>query len=355
MEAAEVRLLHKLIAARPDIAAWYCPTAFWPHFNDIAAPRVMTVPDVLLAEHPIAFSILGGPRFEQTFHNVEMAIRGSHNIVTYCEHVKRTTLVERYQIDPERIEVIPHGVNDLSTHLPLTQMGDGANTRATRYCLTLFRSALDKALGAERASIYGSGDVRFIFYASQLRPNKNVLTLLRAYEWLLRRQAIPHKLILTGRPQQVPTVSEFVAENRLENDVLFLHGLSERELAACYRLADLAVNPSLSEGGFPFTFAEAVSVGTPVVMASIPATTNYLRDAPFVEAILFDPYDWHAMADRIVWAIAHREELYARQREFFDATIAKRTWSHVVDDHVRVLERIAQAKHSAEHRLPVNA
>ena len=76
--------------------------------------------------------------------------------------------------------------------------------------------------------------------------------------------------------------------------------------------------------------------------ASIPATTNYLET--LVEPILFDPYDWHAMADRIVWqSLTGRS--YMRVREFFDATIAKRTWSHVVDDHVRVLE-YCQAKHS---------
>jgi glycosyltransferase involved in cell wall biosynthesis len=348
MEEAEVELLHELIAGRRDIAAWYCPTAFWPHFNTVAAPRLMSVPDVVLAEYPIGFAKSGGARFEQTFHDVQAAIRGCHQLVTYSEHVKRTTLIERYQIDPDRIQVIQHGSNDLSALLsPSDMKGDGSG-RGTGYCLTLFRSALDKAVGHERACTYGSGDVRFLFYASQLRPNKNVITLLRAYEWLLRRQAISHKLILTGSPHEFPSIKEFIAEKGLENDVLFLYGLSERELAACYMLADLAVNPSLSEGGFPFTFAEAVSVGTPVVMASIPVTTEYLGSAPVAGSMLFDPYDWRALADRIEWAVANRQQLYRAQREFFDERVATRTWGDVVDDHIRALDRISRVQQRAE-------
>jgi glycosyltransferase involved in cell wall biosynthesis len=213
--------------------------------------------------------------------------------------------------------------------------------------LTLFRSALDKAVGPGRARTYGSGNVRFLFYASQLRPNKNVLTLLRAYEWLLRRQAISHKLVLTGHPRDVPSVREFIAETGIENDVLFLHKLSERELAACYRLADLAINPSLSEGGFPFTFSEAVSVGTPTVMARIPVTTEHLGSEPVAVSMLFDPYDWRALADRIVWALSNRSGLYRAQREFFDRTVARRTWDDVVDDHIRVLDRISRDRQRA--------
>ena len=356
METAEVQLLQKLIAARSDIVAWYCPTGFWSHFNDIAAPRLMCVADVVLAEHPIGFATIGGSRSEQTFHNVENAIRGSHHLVTYSEHVKRGTLIERYHVDPDRIEVIAHGTNDLSALLSPSDVTGKGTTRVTCHCVTLFRSALHKAVGHPRAWTYGTGDVRFLFYASQFRPNKNVLTLLRSYEWLLRRQTISHKLVLTGNPREAPSVREFVAEKGIENDVLFLHGLSERELAACYRLADLAVNPSLSEGGFPFTFAEAVSVGTPVVMASIPVTVEYLGSAPVAASMLFDPYDWRALADRIEWALANREALYRAQRKFFDETVARRTWSDVVDDHIRVLDRISRGEQRADaDKLRVHA
>ena len=123
--------------------------------------------------------------------------------------------------------------------------------------------------------------------------------------------------------------------------MLCLTDLSEQQLAAFYRLADLAVNPSLSEGGMPFTFTEALSVGTPAVMGDIEVTREILVDPDIREATLFDPYDWRAVARKIEWALENRDDLYARQRAFYDETLARRRWEDVVAEHVRILDEIA--------------
>ncbi|MGQ9557259.1 MAG: glycosyltransferase, partial [Desulfurispora sp.] len=181
------------------------------------------------------------------------------------------------------------------------------------------------------------------FYASQFRPNKNVVNLLRAYNYLLKQRYIKQKLILTGNPSVLPEIERFISEHNLENDVLCLHGLTAQELAACYYLADLAVNPSLFEGGVPFTFAEAVSVGTPVVMARIPVTEEILSDPELSTETLFNPFDWRDMAAKIEWALENRHLLYAKQRKFYDEVLAKRTWAEVVDEYIEILDRIAQS------------
>jgi glycosyltransferase involved in cell wall biosynthesis len=124
--------------------------------------------------------------------------------------------------------------------------------------------------------------------------------------------------------------------------VLCLHGLTARELAACYRLAELAVNPSLSEGGCPFTLTEALSVGTPVVMGRIAVTEEVITDPALQDVMLFDPYDWKDMAARIEWALQNREALLTRQLKFY-AKLSQRTWRHVVDEHIAILDRISEA------------
>jgi hypothetical protein len=58
--------------------------------------------------------------------------------------------------------------------------------------------------------------------------------------------------------------------------------------------------------------------------------------------MLFDPYDWRALANRIEWALANREALHRAQRRFFDEVVAMRTWADVVDDHIRALDRISR-------------
>jgi glycosyltransferase involved in cell wall biosynthesis len=256
--------------------------------------------------------------------------------------VKWETLVDRYSVSPAAVSVVPHACWDLSHLIEVSGFPDGETATKT-YCEALLKQALIRLGGGAYTAGLASDSIRFLFYPSQFRPNKNLLTLLRAYEHLLRERFIQLKLILTGDPERLPPVRDFIEEYRLENDVLCLHGLTTRELAACYRLADLAVNPSLSEGGCPFTLTEALSVGTPVVMARIPVTEEVIVEEKMRKMMLFDPYDWRDVAARIEWALRHRESLLSAQREFY-GNLSKRTWRHVVDDYVDILDGLAEPR-----------
>jgi len=339
MEESEANLMRRLIEARTDISAWYSPTAFWPHFNKISAPRLMCVPDVVLTDFPTGFATAAGNRLLENFRFVENAIHGGEHFVTYSNITKWHTLVNRYGADPATVFVVPHGANRLDDLVSVSGFPDNEAATDT-HCRNLFKSALQKAVNNVYDNVSLSSKVRFIFYASQFRPNKNILSLLRAYEYLVKRRFVGHKLILTGKPLDVSEIRRFVIDRNLENDVLCLHGLSEEELAACYRLADLAVNPSLSEGGCPFTFAEALSVGTPAMMARIPVTEEVIVDPALQELMLFDPYDWTDIAKKIEWGLNNIELLRLKQQPFYEQ-IAQRTWRCVVDEYVDILDRIS--------------
>lgn len=350
VDAAESKRMLQLIDAMRHVRAWYSPTAFWPAFNEIRAPRLMCVPDVVLADFPVGFSRVGGDRFLANFEAVESAIKSAQHFVTYSESVKWDTLVDRYAVHAANVAVVHHAPNDLNHWVTLRGF-DKADSASRHYCENLLRRALRKSSNPGYASDFLNGSVKFLFYASQFRPNKNVISLLKAYEYLLRRRLIGHKLILTGDPKSLPPILKFISDHRLENDVLCLPGLDIEELAACYKLADLAVNPSLSEGGCPFTFTEALSVDTPVAMARIPVTEEVLTDSQLQEMTFFDPYDWKDMAYRIEWALNHRDELLDVQRKTY-ADLAQRSWTDVVNEHVEVLEQIACA---SEHRGTLKA
>jgi hypothetical protein len=340
MEQHEAQRMQALINGLAGIRAWYCPTAFWPAFNNIQAPRLMCVPDVVLTDFPVGFAGVGGDRFLERFYQIEAAIRGGQHYVTYSESIKWGTLVGRYAIPHQRVAVVHHAPKDLSHWITLTGVAD-LDAASRDYCQGLLINAIQRTANCTYAKTFQNRELKFLFYASQFRPNKNVLTLLRAYEHLLRKRFVGHKLILTGNPTTFPPVLRFIEEHYLENEVLFLHGLKPQELAACYKLADLAVNPSLSEGGCPFTFTEALSVDTPVVMGRIPVTEEVLTDPELQEMTFFDPYDWQSMAERIEWALAHRDDLLAVQRRTY-TELARRTWADVVNEHLVVLEQIAQ-------------
>lgn len=336
MHRREISRMHDAINVLDSVRAWYCPAVFWPEFNDIRAPRLMCVPDVVLRDFPVGFAELDRGDYFSSFQSIGNAIRGGDSFVTYSETVKWNTLVDGYGVKAEKISVIRHAPNKLNRLLEITGFPDLQAT-SKKYCQNLFRSAMQRSLNPEYTAAFQNADVKYLFYASQFRPNKNVLTLLRAYEYLLRKRHFGFKLVMTGIPQSIPQVRDFISYHRLENDVIFLHALTLPQLAACYRLATLAVNPTLSEGGCPFTFTEALSVGTPVVMSRITVAEEVLTDPELQEKTFFDPYDWKDCARRIEWAIEHREELLQVQISAY-TLLEQRTWSDVVREHVSVMD-----------------
>lgn len=349
MERIESERMLQLIDGLVDVRAWYSPTAFWPAFNKIDRPRLMCVPDVVLSDFPVGFSSVGGDRFFQTYEDVRKSIQTGQHYVTYSNAIKWETLVDQYSIRASDVSVIHHAPNMLNQWVTTRGFADLEAT-SLHYAQILLASALRKSSNKNYTVGFGNTSFKFFFYASQFRPNKNLLMLLRAYEFLLRKKYVSHKLVLTGDPERYPSVKKFIEEHNLENDVLCLHGLTVQELAACYKLADLAVNPSLSEGGCPFTFTEALSVNTPVVMARISVTEEILNQPELQETTFFDPYDWEDMARRIEWAVSHREQLLSQQEQIYRHLI-QRTWTDVVNEHITVLETIStDGNFSEAHR-----
>lgn len=339
MQELEVEALHRAIARASDVRAWYCPTAFWPGVTTLGVPHLVCVPDVVLADFPATFSGLGGDRLLETYRQIETTLRQGRRFVTYSPYVRDHTLVGRFGVAPGRIDVVAHGAVRLDRMIAVT--GSAEPEAATdALARELVRAVVARHRGALRVGALGE-DARYLFYASQFRPHKNVVTLLRACAHLLRHEYAGCRLVLTGRPEHAPEIREYVSRLELQEEVVFVPGLAPQELAAFYRRAHLAVNPSLFEGGLPFTFSEAVSVGTPVVMARIPVTVQAIGDAALREAMLFDPNDWRDMAARIAWASGHRAALLARQRAYYEAHVAPRTWDHVLDDYVALLDRVA--------------
>ncbi|NBB10448.1 glycosyltransferase [Pseudomonas sp. SLFW] len=345
MSETENKRMKVLIEAQTDVIAWYSPTSFWPAFNELNVPKLMCVPDVVMTDFSVGFAGVGGNRFLETFNTVEKALRGAQHIVTYSQHTKWHTLVDRFCVSPPRIRVVEHAPNPLDHLIDVNGFPDALETSRT-YCKNLLLSAMQRTQNVYTA-LFANQDVEYIFYPSQIRPNKNILTLLRAYKHLLHNRRLGLKLILTGDVYGSAALSAFIDEHRLQADVICLRGLSTSELAACYRLALLAVNPSLSEGGCPFTFSEALSVGTPAVMSRIPVTLEVLTDPILQETSLFDPYDWEDMAERIEWAIKNRAELLTSQQEAY-ALLSKRSWADVAREHIILLDAIARESHHGD-------
>lgn len=163
--------------------------------------------------------------------------------------------------------VVPHAQNDLMPFLDLADyfkrvpFKEDVNYYFARNIIMpgIFSSSVNMHRYLIQPDSYQSfsfKDVDYLFYPSQVRGNKNILNLVKAYEHILRERNIPLKLILTCNLNNDKELLNYIEQKRLQYDVLSFNSVTAQQLAALYMCARLVVNPTLYEGGFPFTFGE---------------------------------------------------------------------------------------------------
>jgi len=227
--AAEMDLVHASINRRTDIAAWYCPNAFWPEFNRITAARPTCVPDFVVADFPVAFARMGGDAFAETVNRIERTIAAGDHFVTYSDDVRQRTLVHRFGIEEHRIAVAPARCQPAGSRARRGRRSAGHRGSCGRLCDTAPAGGRQGAgSGGPAAGRGGVGPGPYLFYASQIRPKKNVGTLLIAFHHLVKRRFIGRRLLLTGSAAVMPEITALVTILGLQDDVLFSTGLPSR-------------------------------------------------------------------------------------------------------------------------------
>lgn len=306
---------------------WYIPSLFWPETKKLKGIRVYCAPDLVPREYAVEFRKVLNTEYSTS--NCIDCIKNGIYFITYCDFIKDNLLVDQFAKKRNNIISIAHANNDMKPYIYF----DDTKLRETCNSSKDFYSEYSKLISE-------LGDVKYIFYSSQIRPYKNVLNLIKAFEYLLRSQKINHKLVLTGYIPGDLKISSYIKEHNLKNEVICCYNISAKRLAAVYKSADLVVNPTLYEGGFPFTFGEGMSVGTPSIMSDIPQVRDVLEPAG-LEEIMFDPYDWHAIADKIEWALSDLEVLYQKELPLYHE-MEKRTYSVVAAEYVDAFKKFIE-------------
>lgn len=159
-----------------------------------------------------------------------IAGRRADAIIAISDHV-RDRLIDTYGFPPDRVSVIPHGV-DTERFRPR----DGHHP------------AVDP-------------DALSLLYLGRLDPRKGIDLLLRS----LQRSKYPDvELIVGGTGRHAARLQRLVTEAGITNQVRFLGHVPEAELPDLYSAADLVVLPSRYEG-YGLVLLEAMACGTPVI------------------------------------------------------------------------------------------
>jgi len=160
-----------------------------------------------------------------------------------------------------------------------------------------------------------------IIYPTVDRPHKNTLTLLRAFERLLRQKGRNVKLIMTSPGGTLETMN-YIRERKLHRDVLFMPAVPIAVLNQLLGRATVMVHPSLLEGGDIFNFSRAVSHNTPALLSDILVAREMFERNSVSESVyedwLFEPTDHQALAEKIDSILCDRWNPLAAQRVIMD-------------------------------------
>ncbi|MBI2009623.1 MAG: glycosyltransferase family 4 protein [Candidatus Chisholmbacteria bacterium] len=299
------RLPLDLFTHHPRPQVFFTPGHYAPQFSPI--PTVITILDLSFLTYPESFKPTALRQL--TEWTKQSALNAAH-ILTISQASKKD-IVKQYNIAPEKITVTYPGV---SSH---------------------FRDPISaKAVAAVRAKYQLHGD--YLLFIGTRQPKKNLPRLVEAFNSVTQSLSHSVTLVLAGK-----TWSQFTTEKTkpLPNGVKDIGFVPDQDLPALIKDSTAFVLPSLYEG-FGIPVAEAMTVGTPVIVSNVSSLPEITGRA----GILVDPHDVADIARGMTEALSLPA---AKRVQFIKAgklQAKKFAWRACATKTVEVLENVASRK-----------
>lgn len=279
-------------------------------------PQVVTLHDAI----PVQYYGRQGPplpvRLRAGYRLAIAAVRRAAAVVTVSETSRRDILA-CLPVSPERVHVVYNGL-DFPPPPP-----------DERTAATLAR------LGIRRP---------YLLYAGSYEPRKNILGAIAAYRHALRQRDLPPLVLLVERDSgHRAAVMRAVADSGLSERLVFLHSLSDEDLATVYYAATLFLYPSYYEG-FGFAPLQALACRLPVIAACAGSLPEVLGDA----AWLIGPDRAEEAADAIVTLLESRERREALAAKG-PAQAARYRWETAASQMTAIYEQAAASQPSGRN------
>ncbi|MCL6647180.1 MAG: glycosyltransferase family 4 protein [Chloroflexi bacterium] len=216
----------------------------------------------------------------------------------YCAEA----VVQHYRVDPVRLRIVPEGIDLARWRQPLPAAGDGAT----------------------------------ILCVARQYPRKRVADLLHALVAVRREVPAAHAVIVGDGPEHA-ALRKLAAQLGLEGAVRFTGALSDEQVQACYRQADLFCLPSVQEG-FGIVFLEAMASGLPIVATTAAAVPEVVPAGR--AGLLVPPGNVPALAEALTSLLGAPDQRRAFAA-FGQDYVARFDWPLVAQHLLAELERPA--------------
>jgi alpha-1,3-rhamnosyl/mannosyltransferase len=277
------------------------------------ATRVLTVHDLSLLSHPETHE---RRRVWRARRRLPLMALAADAVVTPTEAVRREVCA-RLRVSPSKVFAVHE---------------------AARECFRPLE-------GSEAAAALGELGIdggEFLLAVGTIEPRKNLATLVRAFEEVLReRPSSALRLVVAGgRGWLSGPLFESIEKSPARGRVVLAGYVSDEQLCALYSACTAFVYPSLYEG-FGLPPLEAMSCGAPVLAGDTPAVAEVSGGA----ARLFDPRD----ATQLARVILELLDDYTARRALSEAGLRRaaqfswqRTARMTLDVYAEALKRSRQ-------------
>ncbi len=240
-------------------------------------------------------------------HIMEIERQGmlAANLVIAVSYKTKTQLIERYGIDPRKIEVVYNATDERPRDAapPLTRK---------QHKRVLFLGRLTRQKGP----------------GYFLQAAKKVLSMEPSV-----------KFVMAGQGEMEAELKELAEELGIRKRVLFAGFLQKEKAAKALEAADVYVMPSVSE---PFGIAplEALAKDVPVIISKQSGVAEVLR-----HVLKVDFWDTDDLANKILAVLRHAP-LAQTLREQGQREVRQMSWNDSAERIVNLYDRVGKANHS---------
>jgi D-inositol-3-phosphate glycosyltransferase len=209
--------------------------------------------------HAVMFHTLGAIKNKVGIgeNEPELRIESENEVVSSCQRIIASTaseseyLVRLYRASPDKISVIPCGVN-LESFRPID------------------RDTARRELGLDHQKV--------ILFVGRMDPLKGLEQLLTATTYM-DGQKPPILMIVGGDAEsQGQVLQQMAMELNIEQRVKFFGSVPQSQLPLFYSAADVCVIPSYYES-FGMVALESLACGTPIVATNVGGMKNIIRNS----------------------------------------------------------------------------
>ncbi len=242
----------------------------------------------------------------------ELRIKTEKDLVRDCHHIispterEKDELIRHYDASPEKIGVVPCGVN-----------------------LELFQP-VDKEIARQQA---GLADDKIILFVGRIEPLKGINHLLKAMSCLQNGRR-PRLVIIGGDEysrHEIEQLKKLARDLHIQDSVTFLGLIKHEQMPYFYSAANVCVVPSYYES-FGLVALESLACGTPVVATDVGDLKSVIRQGETGYVVIDNSP--RRLADKIALLLSLPSP-DSKTALSIRASVSRFSWSNIADAVIR--------------------